>query len=212
MKHLHIARQTEIKDYVDTERQKETFHNEEAPMASIVRSLRATKVQEIRAEGSNEEFKMLAEIGFVPMVARDEWKRNHTIVNLSKLVTIADEAFALVTMENNINEWMKEAVLGKDAVKRGEHTRYTSQGRNKDGTKKGWTLEGKKRYNELFDSVVAARQGTATQERETWLRNEWRKEEIEGGRGGVNQSGNTNENVERRMEEEQFVPRNGFAF
>ena len=135
-----------------------------------MKELRAKSIDKIRGSGRKEDLKLLAEIGFAPMVAREEWKRNHTAANISTIMTVADEAFALLTMENNVDEWIKEAVYGKDEVKRGELTKYTSQGRNKDGTKKGWTLEGKKRYNDIYDKVVVDRNSATGKAKEVWVR------------------------------------------
>ena len=182
----------------------------------IVKELRAKKSHEMRSKGRDEDFKVLAEIGFAPMIAREEWKRNHTAANISTIMTVADEAFALLTMENNVNEWIKEAVHGKEEVTRGELTKYTSQGRNKDGTKKGWTLEGKMRYNEIYDKVVVDRNSATAKAKETWVRTQWRREEMSGG-NLVRFNGEDEENMEgntelqRRIREEMFVPRNGFV-
>ena len=181
---------------------------ENSPIEVIVTKLRAKTIDTVRTVGNAQEFKLLCEIAFAPMISRERWKLNHTDVDISTLLTVADEAFALLTMENNIQEWLMLLKYGKGAVKKGEHTRYTSQGENKDGTKKGWTLEGKKRFNYLYDSVTLECGRIISKELEETVRDEWKKE---GGKlhrkGGVTETGD--EEV-RRKEEAEFVPRNGF--
>ena len=99
---------------------------EESSIAEIVRKLKVKEVEKVRRESRNEDFKLLAEIGIVPMIPKETWKRNHTSVEISTLVTVADEAFALLCMENNVYEWIKTKIYGKDAVSKGEYTIYTS--------------------------------------------------------------------------------------
>ena len=72
-------------------------------------------------------FKLLSEVAFAPMISREKWKLNHTSVPISALLTVADEAFAMLTMENNVNEWIMQLKHGKDSVTKGKHTIYTVQ-------------------------------------------------------------------------------------
>ena len=177
-----------------------------------MKRVRDGKVETIRAEGTDEEFQLLCEICFEPMMSREQWKLNHSKIAMSTLLTVSNESFSLLTLENNIEEWMESAVKGQDAVKRGEKTKYTSVGMNKDGTKKSWSLEGKKRFNEIYDAVVRERASQRSKTREKWLIGEWSKTCKDAGRR--NKAGNTEEDnaaeLERIREEESFVPRNGF--
>jgi hypothetical protein len=142
------------------------------------------------------------------MISRETWKLNHTEVNISSLLTVADEAFALLTMENNVCEWINLVKYGKERTTRGELTRFTSQGKNSDGTKKGWTLEGKKRFNELFDAVILTRAAPRSKELEEGVRDLWKKNEGSSGKKGNRTESEAEEAL--RKEEETFVPRNGF--
>lgn len=197
-----------IQSSIDVENKKENF-DEQSPIANIVTRLRSRTIEKLRREGNNEDFKVLCEIGFAPMVSKDTWKLNCMEVKVSTLLTVADEAFALVTMENNIEEWMQLEVHGKELVQKGALTRYTSQGTNKDGTKKGWTLEGKKRFNELYDAVILERRTKRSDSKETYVMAEWKKEG--GNRRKRLGDGNDDESTtQEEREEEEFVPRNGF--
>jgi len=172
-------------------------------------ALRKKKIHLCRKEGSKEMFKLLSEVTFAPMISREMWKLNYTSVPISALLTVADEAFALLTMENNVDEWMMLLKHGKDSETKGKHTIYTSQGENKDGTKKGWTLDGKVRFNSIYDSVVLERNTNHTKELEKELQERWRAEGRESKKRKENGTGDEEVDV-RRIEEEDFVPRNGF--
>ena len=146
------------------------------------------------------------------MISRETWKMNRGEVNVGNLLTVADETFALLTMENNINEWMHIEVHGKDSITRGELTRYISQGSNNDGTKKGWTLEGKKRFNELYDAVVLKRGTRVSEMKEVWAKNEWKKEmSNKRRRQTIGENEGDDDVAQAQIEEEAFVPKNGFT-
>ena len=203
-----------IQGSIDKANKKENF-DEHSPIANIVKRLRSKSIEKLRREGRNEDFKILCEIGFAPMVSKDTWKLNHKEVKISTLFTVADEAFALLTMENNIEEWMKlevhgkESVEGEESVQKGALTRYTSQGTNKDGTKKGWTLEGKRRFNKLYDAVILERRTKVSETKEIWTMAEWKKEG--GNKKKKSGDGKDDEStIQEEREEEEFVPRNGF--
>ena len=196
---------------MNTEEKKECFVDGDA-ISEIVKKVRQGKVETIRAEGADADFQLLCEICFEPMMSREQWKLNHSKIAISTLLTVSDEAFALLTLENNVEEWMELAVKGQDAVKKGDKTKYTSVGMNKDGTKKGWSLEGKKRFNEIYDAVVTERASQRSKAREAWLITEWSKTHNDNSRR--RKTGNTEEEnaaeLERIREEESFTPRNGF--
>ena len=172
--------------------------------------LRQKKIHLFRKEGSKEILKLLSEIAFVPMVSREKWKLNYTTVLLSSILTVADETFALLTMENNVNEWMMILKHGKDAETKGQHTIYTSKGENKDGTKKGWSLDGKKRFNDIYDSVVLERNTRHSKDLEKSVLEKWKEELSAQSQRRRERNGDHDEDDERRVAEIAFVPRNGF--
>lgn len=184
------------------------------PFGRLVKRLRDTDTHKLREDCTKEEFKICAELCFSAMISRQKWNRNHYIVDLSSMVTIADEAFALLTLENNVDEWIDIATKDEDSHKKGTSTRYTGKGTNNDGTKKGWTLDGKKRFNDLYDAVKRDRSTRYSVELEEWLKAEWMIEAT--ARGGTrNVRGEGGEGIDeeeqnRIREEETFVPRSGF--
>ena len=205
---------TELESRIDEDDGSLILNNED-DFAAVVKRSREGTTDKLRDDGSNEEFKMFAELCFAPMISRQKWNRNHFIVDLSSMITVADEAFALLTMENNVNEWIDQATKDEDKHEKGTSTKYTGKGMNKDGTKKGWTLDGKKRFNKIFDEVTRLRATRKSVAKETWAKAQWITE-AEKGKGknqnvrGEGGEGENEEELQRMRDEERFVPRNGF--
>lgn len=189
-----------------------TFDDNEA-LGDLVKRVREGKTHDLRKDGSNEEFKLCVEMAFSQMISKKKWKMNHFSVDVSSLITVADEAFAIVAMENCIEEWIDIVDNGEEAQKKGTLTKYTGTQTNKDGTKKGWSLEGKKRFNEVYDLINAVRKTKRSEEMEKWARDEWSLEvdtDNLGNRNGGERNTVDEEEARRVREEEMFVPRSGF--
>ena len=198
------------KEYVNKETNEESFM-EETAIGYIVKKLRENKAEEIRREGDAPTFKLLCEVAFAPMVSSEKWKMNHMDIDIRTLLTVADEAFALLTMENNVNEWIMGLRYSNENYNtKGQHTRYTNLRNNTDGTKKGWKLEGKMRFNELYDAVVLERNSARAKEMEAKVKAEW-KLDTQYNRRRMSLEQEKDEKEESCKEEEAFVPRNGFA-
>ena len=201
------------KEFIKQETHEETFM-EGSPIDVLVKKLRDEDVEDIRAAGTSSEFKLLCEVALEPMISREKWKMNHLDVNISALLTVSDEAFALLTIENNIDEWLMGLKYSKEEFNsKGQHTKYTGLGTNKDGTKKGWTLEGKMRFNDIYDAVVLQRSSARSKEMEAKVREEWKeqRDENDGKRRNKNRGEDEDGEESRNKGEEAFVPRNGFA-
>ena len=212
-----------MKDKVDPDKNKlNVFEEHESEkdraIGKLLRRAIDKKVEFYRTEGTYEEFKLMGEICLSSTIASSVWKTNHPKVKLSELLTVADEALALLVLENNVEEWI-EQIEKREWVKppkKRRLTRYTGKGQKIDGTRKGWSLEGKKRYNSIFDEIVGARKEVFSVDREKDLLKDW---------GGamsemdlrVRASANvTNrEEIEKEMsrirDEESFVPRNSIG-
>ena len=120
--------------------------DERKAIGLLIQRARDKKVEFIRTEGSYEELKLCAELCIGSVTSTDFWKQNYSRVPLSKFITVADEALTLLILENNVNEWIEqvEEKETENPSKKRRLTRYTGKGRKIDGTKKGWSLEGKK--------------------------------------------------------------------
>ena len=109
------------------------------------------------------------------MVGNQRWNIRHTDCMLRTLVTEADEALAAVIFENNFEEWDMLA-RGMELDNNKRLTRYTHVGDKSVGTKKGWSLQGKERYNEMFDTIERLRRNKSSGEKlETELNRIWKE-------------------------------------
>lgn len=122
-------------------------------------------------------------------IKRSDFRKFRACKLASDLFTAADEAFALLLLENNYDKWMME--FGPGAPKIGEekdssgkvipsekldkrkrkyrelvtvNCRYTSQNRKVNGQMPGWSDEGKLRYNALLAMVKLTRPRTKSSE------------------------------------------------
>ena len=182
-------------------------------MKGIISACKNKTVEFIRRDGTREEMKKCVEICCIPMVSSEKWRYNHKTLGFSSIVEVADEAFGLLVLENNVNEWMSFAIHGKEDDKKGTLTRYTKKGIKGDGTKRGWSLDGKKRFNDIYDDIKTERLTAGSREMEKWMKEEWSKAEEK--KEAANKSSKDDDKAaaeERKMkqEEESFVPRNGF--
>src|SRR5688572_2905110 len=91
------------------------------------------------------------------VIGKMDYKRKLCSMVLSKYATVSDEAFALLNFENNIDTWMDMGRTGDTKTSKVPH-KYTNGGssKGKNGTSqhnKGWSDEGLRGFNELFDLV-----------------------------------------------------------
>lgn len=167
---------------------------------------RSRGTEHIREEGSNEIWKEYVELCLYPTIAQQKFKSKHKKEFLSDFVTPYDEAFAVLTLENNIEEWIFQCL---NQGKRGKDlTRYTGIGYKKDGKKKGWSKEGLRRFNTICDKIEDVREKTISKDKEQWIQNVWK----EGG-GRENEGMPSNRRMQEKEDEDEdevFVIRNGF--
>ena len=147
------------------------------------------------------------------MTSKHKWKNNHQYIELSKLITIADEALALVILENNYLEWI-EIGKGHEIEKHRRLTKYTHSRSNSDGTKKGWSLEGRLRFNEIFDETKLEREKNSSKQMEANLITIWHDRNPANAR---NRNRDYTEDERRKQEEAEdleakYVPRTDFDF
>ena len=89
------------------------------------------------------------------------FKNNRCEKLLSEFTTISDEALAILIYENNATTW--KDMVDKNITKKSEVTKkYTNSGSSNCITAstrqyQGWSSNGMKRFNELFDLVKADR-------------------------------------------------------
>ena len=181
-----------------------------SPMKEIEKFVVNNEIHKIREKGSTKAMQLLAEICFPPLVGKQRWKVRHQHCALSSLLTEADEALAYLIIENNFVEW-KMKVKGLEIEDDNRQTKYTHGGLDAKTTKKGWSLDGRKRYNKFFDEIYNARSSSWCKTLEDGLMDLW-KQGSNGGKRKRNESdenGQSTDTAQRRLEleEERFIPR-----
>lgn len=119
------------------------------------------------------------------------------------LLTLSDEALSLIVLENTYEEWIDKA-KGIEINKGKRKTKYTHGGQRNNGTRKGWSLEGRKRFNTIFTTVKVERGRAESRLREDRLMKEWAPKE--------KSTDSTNDKNGLNEEEEVFQPMTDFDF
>ena len=187
------------------------------PFTKMVQSFRRMdkSVEKMRVTASNEDWKEYVEVCFTPVILKETFKRNKKNVRLGEYLTVYDEAFALVVMENNLEAWIAEGLnWGVKTKEMEDLKKYYNKGSTKSrsvgGMKRKWSVKGKKRFNEIVEVLEKQRNETESKEKEEWLKEIWCGGDGEGTDAiFLNGDGNDNDNDDSENEEE-FVPRNGF--
>ena len=81
---------------------------EETNLGKLVTRVMNGRIEQVRVEGTLEELRLCAEMCFSATMSHDRWKLNKSSLEISKLMTVADEALAMLILENNIEEWQKQ--------------------------------------------------------------------------------------------------------
>jgi hypothetical protein len=100
------------------------------------------------------------------VVGNKAWTKKKHKETLCDIATCSDETFVLLTLENNYERWMSEALWcfvkedkepNERAPKMFPNSKYTNSGKSqKNGRSKrlqGWSQDGYVRFNELYTCV-----------------------------------------------------------
>ena len=190
--------------YID---QEEDDHDEDCPIKEICDLVENDNIHLIREKGSISANVLYCEMCYPVMVGKQKWKVRHADCLLRSLVTEADEALAAVILENNFEEW-KLLSRGFEIDKDARKTKYTHGGKdNSEGTRKGWSLEGKQRYNHMFDAISRLRQDQNHGEKlESDMNKIWKNTSRANKRKRTDDI-NAEEEERRKEKEENFKPR-----
>ena len=145
-----------------------------------------------------------------------KFDRNKCHIRYNKYVTISDEAFTVLTLENNWKRWcsMAEADDWKDSDEpskwttskekrkaRGSDTMdgYSSDENDTPQAKRyrGWSAQGIARYNQLFEEIKKEREKPQFEDFETYCMEEFVEEAGESGKHGGKR---------KRTEEDKALP------
>ena len=145
-----------------------------------------------------------------------KFDRNKCHIKYNKYVTISDEAFTVLTLENNWKRWssMADSEDWKDSdvpskwttskEKRKAKSKRTGEENSSDESDcpqakryRGWSAQGIARYNQLFEEIKKERETLRYQEFEIYCMEEFMKEAGEDGKQGVKR---------RRMDNDKALP------
>jgi hypothetical protein len=137
------------------------IHDYDRPPSTVQEFLKLRQEIDI-SEGSdeiiedNDPFMFLVEHLFGQAHGLRNWKNAKCYRKVSEILTVSDEAYILLSIENSWDA-IKEEIDNNDEPEAGgkrgtyAHGKYTNQGTNlRYG---GWTKEGIKRFNELYELV-----------------------------------------------------------
>ena len=167
----------------------------------IVKAIKEKNVHKIREQASLAQYKLYCEICYPIIVGKQKWKMNHTQIGVKTLTTVADEALVALVLENNVEEWIILAEGGEINSKR-RKTLYTHGGRDAKGTRKGWSLEGLKRYNTIHKELKEVRNSGNSELVDQRLKLQWKEEKNK----PIPRHHDTNENTNEQQEEDNFEP------
>ena len=168
----------------------------------LLEAIRNNKIHKLRSTAPIAIFKRYCELCLPIIVGKQQWKINHTAVGVRALTTVADEALIALVLENNIEEWVGLA-QGRPVDPKNRLTLYTHGRLNAKAGKKGWSLEGRKRYNVLHAEVKQERTGQEADTIDESLKEMWKRNK----NGDLSASVSaTAEEIEREKEEDEFQP------
>jgi len=131
---------------------------------------KAGDLLEIRKEANSAAFEVFVNVVLPPVVRKNFFKVKKYDFKLSEFVTIADEAFGLVLLENNFEKWNVWEERGKEVAK----TVKTKFGQS--GTHWASSVDTIARYNEFYEMVKARRNEGSNGDIETKLLENWKME------------------------------------
>ncbi len=87
-----------------------------------------------------------------PVVGRKKFKMNADLKEISNFVTVSDEAFAVLLLENSWEKWADELVKRTNDPEKVKPPLFT---KTPDSGKKfsGWSAQGIKYFNDLYDII-----------------------------------------------------------
>ena len=93
---------------------------------------------------NNKAFIFMVDFIYGSLIGKRQWKRNKLITPVSKELTVSDEAFVLLVLENN---W--ETLNNNDLAE----PKYTSKKKTSNKQNDGWSNDGILCYNALQEAI-----------------------------------------------------------
>ena len=128
---------------------------------------------------------LFVDTAMVCTMGKTKWKKNYLGRGLSDFTTIADEALAMVIVENIAPDLLELAKDTQSSMplmvsRKTSKAKFTkSRSDTRKGTQHGWSLEGVKRYNELFFEIQQRRQDEGAKQLEKELMQSFMVDEMD---------------------------------
>lgn len=128
---------------------------------SVPNHMNLEQVQQMRSPGNVMYYDFISYF-IAPVIGKMEYKKKSCSHLLSNYTTVSDEAFAILCYENNIDTWM-DMGLTNNTKTSNVPRKYTNGGKSQrkiatSQHNKGWSDEGLRRFNKLFDLVEKNRE------------------------------------------------------
>jgi len=124
----------------------------------------------IRKEENSASFEVFVKVVLRPVVRKNYFKVKKYDFKISEFVSIADEAFGLVLLDNNFKKWDTWVTKVKAEAKTVKNKFGQS---NTHWVSSADTIA---RYNELYEMIKEARSVATNEDVETKLLDEWKRE------------------------------------
>ena len=186
-------------------------------------------------EGTEDNFDTFVNVCLLPLTSVSEWRTNASCRTISDSFTVSDEAFAMLVLENNIDDFdqlvtdlfgplpagQSERTVASLPDRKNTKSRYTKGDSTKreakrrkvsnnfDGSTKfqGWSADGIARFNELYEEVKKYRD---TDEGESADQRVWKRYmKLCNYSTGNSQSSSTDENEDSGSNIQEVVYENG---
>ncbi len=123
---------------------------------AVKKSINLDQIMEMQ-QAENYAYFNFVEYFVSSVIGKSCFKQNCCDKPLSQYATISDEAFAILIFENNLDAWI-DMGMRKDTSGTEVPRKYTNGGKSKGEVassqhNKGWSNQGLKRFNNLFDKV-----------------------------------------------------------
>lgn len=118
----------------------------------ICRAWNVGTIEKIYAEEDDDLIYTFLTLCVSYTCGRRKWNTFSTTMPLEKFITPSDEAFAMLTLENNAAKWIDELYLKATTKKERRKALYTEE-----VTAKRWSLNGMTRYCEIHKAIMKFR-------------------------------------------------------
>ena len=152
----------------------------------------------VDADGK-DMFCMFVDVCMVHMVPKKKWNDSHMNKHISTIVTVADEAFAMLVLENMSPDLCLEAEERNRTTRRTSKPKHTKSGKDGMGRIKGWQHSGIVRCNQSTRDVtkhreedIPLRKQIEENLRKRCMQERDEAEEEDLGEGNDNRDGNNN--------------------